>query len=86
MTKIKELQARCWVTQGDYQFPSGQVFDVDKYTRLLIEELANHIKDLRKDYNNPMSYQHEDYYTQCSAKVDVLDDVLADIERMVKDV
>lgn len=46
---------------------------MDKTTLLWIR---NRIQEEIEYYDNPTSYQDDDYYTQCSAKVDLCDDLL----------
>ena len=49
-----------------------------------IKEMIEFVEFEIKMYDNPGSYQDPEYYTKCSAKVDVLEDVLYRLKEMLK--
>lgn len=43
--------------------------------------MRNQIQEEIEYYDNPTSYQDDDYYTRCSAKVDICEDLLYKINQ-----
>jgi hypothetical protein len=48
---------------------------------MTVEEILKFLRERRDDYDDPGGYMEEEWYIKCSAKVDILEEVINTIER-----
>jgi len=49
-----------------------------------IDKAIEYVKSRIDDYAHPGSYQEQEWYAKCEAKVDILEEVLARLEQIKK--
>ncbi len=50
-----------------------------------IKEMIKYVEAEIASYSDPGAYQPDEYYIRCSAKVDILEDVLYNLTQKLKD-
>ncbi len=50
---------------------------LEKFLKSLIEK--------KESYDNPLFYQEEDYYIECRAKSQLLDELIDDVKQLIKE-
>ena len=50
-----------------------------------LEEFLESLISRKADYDEPMTYQEEEYYNRCVAKSDLLEELIGDVKKLIKD-
>ena len=80
--RIKEL-ANQMFSMEQFEYAEEFLNDefMEKFAKLLIEDVLSELEYRRKEYANPGAYMGDDsYYDRCAAKEDILADVIGDLK------
>lgn len=50
-----------------------------------LERLLKYLIERKKGFDEPMTYQEEEYYDDCESKSNILEEVIAEVQSLIKE-